>query len=118
MDFLFYIGLGRLSNLVVENNALKWTVPEKLEGCIINYLYKVQRSNKTSLLNSNASIVPLEKLGVTSSCNNLVIEIIPVVKVQNQKVDDSSMKVKICEDFQSPHSKLWRWIFYFCLVNS
>ena len=84
---------------MVNSSILSWTVPERLESCIINYLYTYENTGKSGFLNINSNAISLYDLNVTTACEESTIVIAPVVNISHSVMilSNSSGRAELCQ---------------------
>ena len=72
-------GIGRVSNIRIDLDHLRWNAPESDEDCIVDYIITVDDS-QTINSGSNNTFIPLSRLIISlTQCQEVMFTVTPVV---------------------------------------
>jgi len=107
-NILIFSDIGRLYNLLVDNDAVRWSVPSALSGCIQGYELFFHGATSPEYMDSQNNYLPLNRLPSNVCDGDLTIS--PVIPTQYQPLQTSQIQTNICENGKYREFTGWAWL--------
>ena len=89
--FSLFPGFGDISDVSIKDSMIEWSVSDSLRDCVVNYLYTLDLTNQSNLLNSTSNRMSLTDFGpARGDCNVDDITIIPIIPAMDEPLYNNS----------------------------
>ena len=86
-------GIGKLYDFTVTSDAIQWSVPDTLQGCIMGYQYTFEDSD-IAYLHSDENIIPL--ISIRYNYCDRPITVYPIIAARSKPLHTSGITSNIC----------------------